>query len=449
MLERFSMISSHLRKIVIGISLFALSSAGAFAPTNFFPPYDPALRLPHAPFGDPLRIGVNVECGSTDQCRNWDGKKENVLRIYECSQSTIAMLENPTCCVQSEELSAIQNNLRVAGGAWRVGGVGGGGVWDDGNRGHILLSGDFAQLDVTPHIRWVLPGKDLPGRFALSVSLPIRYAHLHNVRHCDLTGSGKEGVLPAWDQAVKDILTSDIENIAKRLGCIDWSDWDATGLGDLVVMFDWWKVFAQNRDSLKDVELHALFGLSCPTGLEKDENKAFSFAFGNDGAWSIPFGIGLDLIFDFHIILGLDAQFEVILDDSKDRRMKTHPYQTEFLLLNKGRATKEHGLTWKFYLYLQAFHFWRGLSLKAAYEYLKHDNDRLSPKTDDFNANIANSARSLEEWNTHNAIFSLNYDFFEEFKRVKPQLSLFYKLPLTGKKVIMPYTFGGQLAFNF
>jgi len=146
--------------------------------------------------------------------------------------------------------------------------------------------------------------------------------------------------------------------------------------------------------------------------------------------------------------LGLDAQFEVVLDDSKDRRMKTHPYQTEFLLLNKGRSTKEHGLTWKFYLYAQAFQFWRGLSLKAAYEYIKHDNDRLSPKTDDFNANIANTARSLEEWYTHNLIFSLNYDFFK-CKRIKPQLSLFYKLPLTGKRVVMPQTLGGQLTLNF
>ena len=109
----------------------------------------------------------------------------------------------------------------------------------------------------------------------------------------------------------------------------------------------------------------------------------------------------------------------------------------------------DHGFLWKFYLYLQGFHFYKGLSLKTAYEYLKKDSDSLSPKSDEFNAGVVNSARWLDEYFSHHVIFSLNYDFFKECKHFKPQLSLFYKLPVGGKGIIAPDTFGGQIAVSF
>ena len=89
------------------------------------------------------------------------------------------------------------------------------------------------------------------------------------------------------------------------------------------------------------------------------------------------------------------------------------------------------------------------MSAKAAYEYIKKDSDSLSPKSDDFNSGVANAARWLDEFNSHHVIFSLNYDFFKEFKSFKPQLSLFYKVPVGGKGVIAPNTWGGQLAVSF
>jgi hypothetical protein len=246
-------------------------------------------------------------------------------------------------------------------------------------------------------------------------------------------------------------LTDDIKQTAKTLGNLDLGEWSDTGLGDLVVTLDWSNDYPQEKQSLRNVELHAFLGLSTPTGRERDEDRAFSIALGNDGAWSLPFGLGIDLDFKYRIALGAEAQFEVIFDDTKVRRIKTEEHQTEFLLFNKERVTKDHGLSWRFYLYLQGFRFWRGFSLKGAYEYAKHDSDRLTPKSDRVSATVANGSRTLNEWNMHHFVFQLNYDFFKETGNfaITPQLSFFYKLPITGQRVINPHTIGGQLVVNF
>ncbi|MFH0898094.1 MAG: hypothetical protein V1855_00785, partial [bacterium] len=187
------------------------------------------------------------------------------------------------------------------------------------------------------------------------------------------------------------------------------------------------------------------------TGEEKDEDRAFSMPLGNDGAWAIPFGIGLELDFIYHIRLGLDADFVAILDKDRSRRMKTSRDQTEFLLLNKGEATKEYGLLWQFHVFAQIVDILKGLSVKVGYQFVKHDEDRLVPKNNDFDYTVVNSAHSLEEWNVHNIVFSLNYDAFKSSPRWKiaPQFSVFYKLPVAGKNVIDAQTFGGQLALRF
>jgi len=139
------------------------------------------------------------------------------------------------------------------------------------------------------------------------------------------------------------------------------------------------------------------------------------------------------------------------MDETRVRRLKTDVNQTDFLILNKGSATKSVGTAYKFNLFLQFERFFKGLSAKVAYQFFKHDDDKLTADSNDFSYNIINSAQSLKEWNFQNFVFQLNYDFFLECKDswFKPQLSFFYKLPVTGKRVINPHTFGGQIALNF
>lgn len=423
--------------VALLIMLLVGTHLNAFAPTNFFPPYDPNLRLAHAPKTSPFRAGVNVEWGKGKHARNWDGKKRNVFSVYDDDLSTIAMLEQPAPAIEAlPEFIAVRDTLRIFGAR------------DDGIRGHVSLNGEFEQFDVTPHVQYVLPFYRY-GRFALQLALPIRHARIHATSFADETLD-----LGAFDTKTKELLTNSfatLSSFVKNVGKLNLDNWSHTGLGDFAFTIEWSQDYAQDRDGLENVELYAFVGFTAPTGLEKDEDYAFSMAFGHDGAWSLPFGIGLDLDFKYHIALGASAQFEATFDHTKVRRIKTHQNQTDFLLLNKDRATKEFGLLWKFYLYMQAYHFCRGLSFKTAYEYVKHDDDSITPKSDDFNASVANSARSLEEWNSHSIIFQLNYDTFYECKNfwLQPQISFFYKLPVYGKSVLNPPTIGGQVAINF
>jgi len=417
----------------------AATNVSAFAPTNFFVPYDVNLQLPCPPKDTraPFRIGANIEWGDTQDGYNWDGHKRNILQLHDDTQSTIAMLLKPTPEIDAK-IGTVLEDLTAAYPGQPL---------DDGVRGHIRLVGDFQQFDVTPHVRYTLPVNLFKGNLAVGLYMPVRYAEVYDVGKEDLTES-----IYAVDYEVQKQLTHDIDTNIKEFGGPDLGSWSKTGLGDLVLMFDWYNCYTQTeRDSLKDVYLHAKAGLTFPTAEEKDEDKAFSVALGNDGAWGIPFGIGLDLYFKQKIAFGIDAEFLVLFDQSKTRRMKTEAYQTEFFLLNKGKATKDYGLTWKFNAYLQAFRFLDGLSLKFDYEYLKHDDDKLTPKSDDFSAAIVNTATSLKEYNSHNLIFQLNYDFFEACltRSYKPQLSLYYKLPVGGKNIISSQTVGGQIAVSF
>lgn len=417
----------------------ATTSVSAFAPTNFFVPYDVNLQFPYPPRDTkaPLRIGANIEWGDTENGYDWNAHKKSILQLHDDTQSTIAMLLVPTKDVDAKIGTLLEDLTNALPGQ----------PLDDGVRGHIRLAGDFQQIDLTPHVHYSLPLDMFKGKIGVGLYLPVRYTEVYDITKSDITEETY-----AVDYEVKKQLTTVIDSKIKALGGPDLGSWSRTGLGDLVLMFDWYNCYTQTeRDSLKDVYLHAKVGLTFPTGEEKDEDKAFSVALGNDGAWGIPFGIGLDLYFKQKIAFGIDAEFLVLFDQSKTRRLKTEQHQTEFFLLNKGNATKDYGLTWKFNAYLQAFRFLDGLSLKFDYEYFKHDDDKLTPKSDDFSASIVNSATSLKEYNSHNLIFQLNYDFFQACltRSYKPQLSLFYKLPVGGKNVINAQTVGGQLAISF
>ena len=416
----------------------ALQTAHPFAATNLFKAHSPTLRLAQAPKKCHFRVGANGEYGQSRTGRNADSSKVNVLNLFEASQSALAALEQPTDAVlNATDFINVRDQLRIIGAR------------DDGTRSHIALSGKFEQWDVTPHVTYSSPIDLIPGTLSIMVALPIRQMRIDDVTVKDLTNKG--AIVPAQDLATTTLLTDAIVANAKKFGGLDLGNWEQTGLGDLEILFGWANNYPQTKDNLENVELHAFIGFTAPTAEEKDENKAFSVALGNDSAWSLPLGIGLDLDFKHHIALGAEAQFEILFDDTKVRRIKTSPVQTEFLLFNKARVTKDHGLTWRFLLYAQGYHLWSGLSLKTAYEYVKHENDRLTPKSDSVSAGAVNSSAKLGEWNMHHFIFQLNYDFFEETKNfaVKPQLSLFYKLPIDGKLVLAPQTFGGQLAFNF
>jgi len=420
------------RAALVAITLLVNKVCVSYAPTNFHKPYDVNFRM--AEWKDTrFRFGTSVEYGTTSKCRDWDENKTNVLRLYNKSESALTML------MGAERGSQIHNLANVLLPAFAP-------ATDDGRRGRFLLNGEFEGLDVNFSGKYRLPIEKIPGNFDFYLYVPLRYMRLGNVTWHDQT----QDVLVA-DRDVKRYLTNDIQGVAHELGGLDLGSWNKTGLGDIIFMLGWYLDFRQIKEHLKNVRITTRVGLTIPSASEKDEDKVFSLPLGNDGAWGVPFTAGIDLDFVHKVKAGLEFEAFVLFDQTRERRLKTDVNQTDFLLLHKGRATKSFGATWKFNLFVKVYNFLRGLSAKVAYQFLKHDDDRLTAQDNDFSYNIINSAQSLEEWGAQNFVFQVNYDFFKECRNswFKPQISFFYKLPITGKRVINPHTFGGQIAFNF
>ena len=408
--------------LVQGVSLFSM------APTNFYRPYDVNLKTTDIK-NKSWKFGADIEYGSTNNGKNDEEYKSNILNLVNPTESSIAML---TGFQKDSEPWEIINNLGYVFSA----------PTDDGVRGHLKFKGHFSEMNLNLWGKCKLPIKSIGGRFDFCVYLPIKNIKINDISRQDLT----QDVLAA-DLYVKEFITNQLDYLVETYGNLDLSDWSQTGIGDLTFLINWYEDFKQDKEFLKNVRLSIHVGLSAPSAKTKDEDKVFSLPLGNDGAWGIPVGIGLDLFFISSLRAGLELELLPLLDETRERRLKIDEAQTDYLILQKGMATKDFGLTWKFNLYLESFHFYRGLSARASYQFIKHEDDGLTAKSDDFVYSIINSAESLKEWTSHNFIFQFNYDFFEEFKNswIKPQASLFVKLPITGRKVICPYTCAAQV----
>ena len=191
--------------------------------------------------------------------------------------------------------------------------------------------------------------------------------------------------------------------------------------------------------------------MSFPTGDEKNEDNALLFSLGNDGAWGLPLGAHLDLDFNRYVRSGIEVNYLGLFDKKKVRRLKTDLDKTDFLLLHKGEATRSYGPRWKFTFYVQLQPFIRGVSLMAAYQFLKAEPDTLYPQSNDFIHSIVNTAQTLKEWNIHSSVFQFNFDtsVFKSMRWFKPRFSVFAKLPFMGRRSLMVDTFGGQVSLAF
>lgn len=423
----------HLLKKIIFFICISSMSLHAYAPTNFYRSHDIDFRLYEWQHNN-FRLGSSIEYGKTSKCRDWDENKHNVMQLYNPTESSVAMLLGAPAGSTIDDLA-------------KALGVSAATVTDDDYRGRFKLCGEYKEIDLTLFGHYKLP-INLAGTFEIAFFVPLKSMEFAQVRWEDLT----KDVLTA-DKEFKEQVSSKIAAKAKELGNLDINPtgWSKKGLGDMAVMLGWQKDFKQLKQYLKNVRINARVGVSIPTGEKKDEDQSLSLPLGNNGAWGIPLSLGLNLDFVHHIRAGVELDFLAFFDCSGTYRMKTSRYQTDFLLLHKGQATKSQGASWRFNLFTQAKKIVGGLSAMVGYQFLKHDEDRLSPKSYDFDYAIVNSAESMKEWNVHNFLFQLAYDPYgtDSKSKFKPHLSVFYKMPVTGKRVITSHTIGGQIAFTF
>lgn len=419
-----------LKKILL-LNLFFINSIFAFAPTNFYRPYDINWRLPEQ--NKKFRFGVNFEYGDTKKCRDFAEQRTNVLRLYNSTESSLGML------LGAEPGSNIYNLATLLLPIYNP-------STDDGIRGRFELDGQYRQASLTIDTMYKLPIKTVPGNFELHLYIPFKYIEIGDVVWTDLT----KNVLNA-DLDVHKQLTDDIFNNVAILGDgLDLNGFHKFNISDIVVQLWWYQDYKQLKEHLKNVRLTVRLGITSPTGKPRDKDKSLDFEIGNDGSWGFPLSAALDLDFIYDVKGGLEFEMLFLLDNTKIRRLKTHKNQTDYLLLHKGDATKSPGITWKFNLFLQK-KFAEYVTTKIAYQFVKHDSDRLTAESNQFDYYIINTAQRLQEWTSQNFIFQLNVDLFKNNKNklIEPQLSIFAKLPIDGRRVINSYNFGGQLSFNF
>jgi len=314
-------------------------------------------------------------------------------------------------------------------------------VSDNGIRGHLLPTADLSAVGYSFYSQLYLDHD-----FSWITYLPIFSMKLKNVNFKDLT----QGIT-AQDVLVKENLTNDFANIVRRLGGLDLGGWQRAGLGDLVSFIEWSKDYPQNKPWLKNVHVDARGGFTFPTGVQKEEDKLFSIPFGNDGSLGLLFGGGIDLRWGCYLQAGVDLEFLKLFGNTKDRRIKTDKDQTDLVLLAKTKVFKECGILQRYNLYIEAYKFYKGLSLRAAYQFLKRGDDKLWLFDNQFSSNIANTGNALEDWTIHELIFFLKYDFANQWKdqRFVPNFALFYKVPFNGTRSLQSQTLGIEFSISF
>lgn len=419
--------------VVLGLGVSASQPLYSFAPSTAARSTDQALRS--AAVHKKYRVRMVAESSAAARAYNMEAKRCDPMQVYQDSESTLMMLRNPLSTVPTRRTAA-DNLLRAMGNPA-----------DDGKRGHFQLAGTYNEVNLMPSVGASMEFKGIPGMVGLDVHIPVVRKQVNVMGMTDLTNTTN---FPQPQDFWTAARMPDMVDFMAKNGALSTEKVTTTGVGDVAIMGSWRHWFRQDKELIRGVELFAQFGISLPTGKERDEDKAFSMALGGDGAFGIPVGLGLNVQFINTIRAGLNVDFLAYLDKTRERRLKTISPQSELFLLNKGKASRDAGLNWQFYLYLQSHHFIGGLSAKAAYQYLRHDADRLSPRDNGFTYDVVNASNRLSEWYAHNVIFSLDYDHVDpQDHLVVPHLGVFYKLPVAGKAVIAMQSVGVTMGASF
>lgn len=394
----------------------------AFFPINLFKNYDVNFRVSRCGC-EKVQFAVLYEHLISAKGRDFNGNITNILQIWNIDQDALTMIRGFEPNSDIGKIAAALNDVN-----------------DDGIRGHFLPTAKIESDSAIIFAKYYLPHN-----FSFDLHLPVYSMKLKDVYWQELTQDVND-----FDLRVKKELTNDFFINVKELGGLNLNGWGKTAIGDMQALVHWNNDFPQNKPVLKNVNIDLRLGLSLPTGPRRNEDKLFLFSFGNDKAWGIIFGGGISLNWGCYINGGVDVEFLRLFGNTRNRRIKTDLDQTELLLLEKTEAFKEFGLLERYNLYLEAANILRGFSLRVAYQFLKHNEDKLWILDSHFFNSIANSAESLQDWTIHQLIFKLGYDFSWCFcKQYNPNLSLYFKLPFEGKRSIQAKTFGFAFSLSF
>jgi len=392
---------------------------------NVLQPYDTLIRMPltnkHR-----WQLALYAE-GGVGQAHSFaeGGRVCSPLALWQPYQNALTMLQGFN---ETTSMSALRNELNAD---------------NNGTRGHFTVTGEL-ELDYS--VAWCARANFLE-QFSFGAYLPMMSMRLHDVCWQDLTGNSTDA-----DVRVRELLTNQDVFFKKvcELGGPDLGGWKRTGLGDLVLMLEWFRDFPQPKPLLKNVFINWRLGLNLPTGLRTDEDKLFALPFGYDGATGLIFGLGLELRLGAYIKCGVDVQLTQLFDVIRERRIKTDAAQTELLLLEKTQVHKDFGLVQRFNLDIEALY--RGFSCKFGYQYIKQGESTLSLVSNEFSDAIANTAESLQSITMHQLIVNASYDFTKHLSPkawAVPYVSLYARIPFNGTRAVEQTMIGTMVGVSF
>lgn len=353
--------------------------------------------------------------------RNALGHVVNPLQYLDPTQDALAMLKGfPAGSIESN----IAQQINVDD--------------DNGIRGHLRLTGQYLyETAVVSYSYHFAP------EWFLRFRIPITHVSISQVKWVDLTEN-----VTYDDRLTRELVTNNFAQNVATWGDLNIGPWSGSGFGDLFIYPHWQRVFLQEKEWLKEVGINARLGFLAPTGKKHNNQFAFSYAFGGDGAWAVSFGAGIDLKFKDLCRVGLDAAFEHAFAHTSVTRIMTDTAQTDFLFLQKARVTREYGITQMYNIFIEP-QLLDTVAFRCAYQHIKHNKDRLFVLDNNFSSLIANQAANLKEWSNHSFLLQLRYDNKGKRGVISPIITLFAQIPFNGKRSINAPTLGFNFVLHF
>jgi len=426
------------RRLAI-VLLSTISAAYALPPLGMFVPYDINIKLKKPVAG---HFQLNVLGEKSYHVHGWatDYKEEetfcvDVLQIYEPVQNVVSLYQGYDASgtvVQTLTTPFTQLLDSIAGGP-------GGGV-SNFNNGIFQPTGKLSCGQVA------LSSSYGVGRgFYISAYLPFYFTKLS---HTKWHYAGTNTLFS--DQKIQEELITTFAQDAQKYFDLNIGNWNRKGLGDLTIMAEWQRDFIQQRPTLKNVQTMVRLGISLPTSLKNCDTIILPIAFGADGAIGIPFGGGISINLGNVCEVGFSGQFWYYWSNEKIRRIKTFPTQTTLLYPVLTKTYKEFSIIQNFNLHALLYSFCKRFTLKGFYQYWRKGEDRLIPLSSNFNFDIVNSSRDLEEETRHQFCVLATYSPLKgDFEKYIPQFEIFWKTTINGTRTAAASTYGAQFSLIF
>jgi len=354
--------------------------------------------------------------------------KVNPLQIYQREQDSLGALKD----------FSTKNSIGQLAQAFTI---------DDDNdqRGHFLPYGKLSFQNA------IFTGRYTTHHVSFTASLPLCQVELSHVCWKDLTKH-----ITAEDSLAHDLLSDNLSENMEELACLTINNYKRTGLSDLYLGMTYNQTFYRSKGMLDSVGLQIQGGITLPTGKKRDPYQVLAFEFGNNGTVGTVFGGELDLAFAHYLRVGANAQFLYLFGNNSLARVKTDLAQTDLLLLQLAPVYTKWGFTQKFYLFAELYRFYQGLSFQAAYQYIRHDHDKIFACSNTIYPPLANSSFNLFEWTINTLVLKLRYEPDETLhehcrspRNWLPRAEIFFKKGFNGRNSFLSNSIGGHISISF